>query len=132
MGHWSHDKKKHQVLKRQGSLGQYQKALCMFNSRKVKTVKVCKEGENIFVEAHIFKSFTSTSNSGFTKPAVALFRDDTPAKGYCKCSVGLSGLCCHVICPLIYLQHYTSHGVKFLALTCTQKIQKGCSFYKAN
>ena len=116
--------KKYQALKRQGSLGQYRKALRMFNSRKVKTVKVCKEGENVFVKAHIFKSFTSTSNSGITRPAVALFKDGTPVKGYCECSVGLSGLCCHVICLLIYLQHYTSHGIKFLALTCTQKIQK--------
>lgn len=50
--------KKYQALKRQGSLGQYRKALRMFNSRKVKTVKVIKEGEDIFVKAHIFKSFT--------------------------------------------------------------------------
>lgn len=64
-------------------MGQYQKVLYMFNSRKVKTAKVRKEGENIFGKAHIFKSFTSTSNSGLTKPAVALFRDGTPAKGYC-------------------------------------------------
>ena len=45
-------------------------------------------------------------------------------KGHCQCSVGLSGLCCQVICLLIFLEHYTSHGVKFVALTCTQKIQK--------
>lgn len=50
--------KKYQALKRQGSLGQYRKALRMFNSRKEKTVKVIKEGEDIFVKAHIFKSFT--------------------------------------------------------------------------
>ena len=28
----------------------------MFNSRKVKTVKVCKDNNNLFVRAHIFKS----------------------------------------------------------------------------
>lgn len=115
--------KNYQALKRQGSLGQYRKALRMFNSRKVKTVKVCKEGSSIFVKAHIFKSFTPTNN-GVTRPAVVLFQDGTPIKGHCECAVGLSGLCCHVVCLLIYLQHYTSHGVKFLALTCTQKIQK--------
>ena len=54
--------KKYQALKRQGSLGQYQKALCIFNRRKVKTVKVIKEGEDIFVKAHIIKSFTPTTN----------------------------------------------------------------------
>lgn len=37
--------KEYQALKRQGSLGQYRKALRMFNSRKVKSVKVHKEGE---------------------------------------------------------------------------------------
>ena len=113
--------KKNQALKRQVSLGQYRKALPMFNSRNVKTVKVMKEGEDIFVKAHIFKSFTLTTNNGITRPAVVLFRNGAPMKGHCQCSVGL---CCHVICLLIFLEHYTSHGVKFIALTCTQKIQK--------
>ncbi|XP_044165655.1 uncharacterized protein LOC122949663 [Acropora millepora] len=96
----------------------------MFNSRKVKTVKVIREGEDIFVKAHIFKSFTPATNNGITRPAVVLFRNGAPMKGHCQCSVGLSGLCCHVICLLIFLEHYTSHRVKFIALTCTQKIQK--------
>ena len=116
--------KKYHALKRQGSLGQYRKTLRVFNRRKVKTVKVIKEGEDIFVKAHIFKSFTPTTNNGITRPAVVLFRNGAPMKGHCQCSVGLSGLCCHVICLLIFLEHYTSHGVKFIALTCTQKFQK--------
>ena len=73
--------KKYQALKRQGSLGQYRKALRMFNSRKVKTVKVMKEGEDIFVKAHIFKSFTLTSNNGITRPEVVLFSEWGPNEG---------------------------------------------------
>ena len=90
----------------------------------MKTVQVIKEGEDIFVKAHVFKSFTPTTNNGITRPAVVFFRNGAPVKGHCQCSVGLSGLCCQVICLLIFLEHYTSHGVKFVALTCTQKIQK--------
>lgn len=74
---------KYQALKCQGSLGQYWKALRMFNSRKVKTVK-----EALFPKKHIFKSFTSTNN-GITRPAVVLFREGTPIKGHCECAVGL-------------------------------------------
>ena len=82
------------------------------------------DDNNLFVKAHVLKSFSSASNSGIPRPAVVLFREGIPIKGYCDCPVGLSGLCCLVICLLIYLEHYTSHGVKFLALTYTQKIQK--------
>ena len=96
----------------------------MFNSGKVKTLKVCKDDNNLLVKAHILKSFTSTTNSGIPRPAVVLFREGIPVKGYCDCPVGLSGLCCLVNCLLIYLEHYTSHGVKYLALTYTQKIQE--------
>ena len=81
--------KKNQALKRQVSLGQYRKALPMFNSRNVKTVKVMKEGEDIFVKAQIFPSFTLTTNNGITRPAVVLFRNGAPMKGHCQCSVGL-------------------------------------------
>ena len=116
--------KKYQALKRQGILGQYRNALPMFNSRKVKTVKVIREGEGIFVKAPIFKSFKPATNNGITRPAVVLFRSGIPMKGHCQCSVRLSGLCCHVICLLIFLEHYASRGVTFSALTCTQKIQK--------
>ena len=116
--------KKYQALKRQRSLGQYQKAVRKLNSRKVKTVKVIKEGEHVFVIRHILKSFTPITNNGITRPAVFLFQNGAPMKGHYQCSVGLSGLCCHVICLLIFLEYYTSHGVKFNALTCTQKIQK--------
>ncbi|KAJ7392891.1 hypothetical protein OS493_010552 [Desmophyllum pertusum] len=76
--------KKYQALKRQGSLGKYRKALRMFNSRKVKTVKVFKEGKDTFIKAHIFKSFTPTTNNGITRPAVVLFRNGTPIKCHCQ------------------------------------------------
>jgi len=45
----------------------------MFNSGKVKTVKVCKDDNNLFVKAQILKSFSSASNSGIPRPAVVLF-----------------------------------------------------------
>ena len=82
--------KNYQALKRQGSLGQYRKALRMFNSRKVKTVKVCKEGSSIFIKGHIFKSFTPTNN-GVTRPAVVLFRDGTSIFFLKHCMKSFSG-----------------------------------------
>ena len=99
--------KKYQALKRQGSLGQYRKALRMFNSRKVKTLKVMKEGEDIFVKAHIFKSFTLTTNNGITRPAVVLFRNGAPLT-HCQCSVGLFCgimLSCHLPADLFGALH---------------------------
>ncbi len=80
--------KNYQALKRQGSLGQYRKALRMFNSRKVKSVKVYKEGESLFVKAHIFKSFTSTSSNGVTRPAVILFKKTLLLRGTVNVQLG--------------------------------------------
>lgn len=116
------DIKGYQKLKRQGSEGQYRKALRMFNSRRVKTVKVLEEHEEniVFVKANIYKSFSN----GLTRQAVLLFRNGKPSQGHCECAVGVSGLCCHVICILLYLEHFMKTGTKFLSLTCTQKLQR--------
>jgi len=111
-----------QKFKREGSKGQYRKALRIFNSRKVKAVKIIEVQENIYVKANIYKSFTS--GSGVTRQVVVLFKNGKPMKGYCECSIGLCGICCHVICLLMYLEHFSTYNVQFKALTCTQKIQR--------
>ena len=114
------DIKCYQKLKRQGSEGQYRKGLRMFNCRTVKTVKVPKDGSKLFVKANVYKSFSN----GITRPAVILFRNDKPSQGHCECAVGISGICCHVICVLLYLEHFSKTGIKFLSLTCTKKLQR--------
>ena len=114
------DIKCYQKLKRQGSEGQYRKALRMFNSRRVKSVKVFEYESKLFIKANIYRSFSN----GKTRVAVILFRNSKPSQGYCECAVGISGMCCHVICILLYLEHFTETGTKFLSLTCTQKLQK--------
>ena len=95
-------------------------AKVMFNSRGVKTVKVLKEGDKHFVKANIYRSFSN----GITRNATIMFRRGKPSKGHCECTVRLSGLYCYVICLLLYLEHFTLHGETFIALTCTQGLQK--------
>lgn len=112
-----------QKFKREESKGQYRKALRMLNSRRIKTVKAFEVQENRYVKANIYKSFTSATNSGVTRPVVVLFKNGKPVKGHCDCAIGLSGICCHVICLLLYLEHYTKYR-QFKALKCTQKIQR--------
>ena len=58
------------------------------------------------------------------RPAVVLFDDKIPVKAHCPCHVGASGLCCHVLALILFLQHLTSTGEKILALTCTEQLQK--------
>ena len=45
-------------------------------------------------------------------------------KATCRCPVGLSGVCCHILALLLYLKHYTDTEEKILELTCTQQLQK--------
>ena len=47
--------------------------------------------------------------------------DNVPKKGFCECSVGKCGLCCHVIAILLQLEHFITHKRLLLSLTCTQK-----------
>ena len=107
-------------FKRQGRKGQYCKAQRLFNSRKIKTVKVRKDGEVTFVKATIIKSF----GQEITRPAVLVFKDNYPVKGYCECPIGKCGICCHTVAPLFFLEHYSKHKVCLFSLTCTQKMQK--------
>ena len=107
-------------FKRQGRKGQYRKAQRIFNSRKIKTVKVHKNGEVTFVKAMIIKSF----GQEITRQAVLVFKDNYPVKGYCECPIGKCEICCHAVALLLFLQHYSKHKVLLFSLTCTQKMQK--------
>ena len=75
--------------KREGSLGQQQKAYSMLTSRKIVSVKTHKSSESIiFIRALIKKSYGEQ-----IRPAVLLLESSVPSKGYCECPVGVSGLC---------------------------------------
>ena len=41
-----------------------------------------------------------------------------------SCSVGLAGLCCHILALSLFLNHYTDTNEKILELTCTEQLQK--------
>ena len=105
--------------KRQGSLGQQEKANRMLQSRKITTVKTLNDGSSTYVRAIVKHSFSSSE-----RPAVVLFVDLVPIKGYCLCPVGPSGICCHILALLLFLKHYAESGEKLLELTCTQQLQK--------
>ena len=42
----------------------------------------------------------------------------------CECSVGLSGICCHILASLLFLKHFNETGEKLLELTPTEQLQK--------
>ena len=106
--------------KRAGNLGQQAKAVKMLESRKIVNVKtLLMDDHTLFVRALINPSYSNT-----TRPAVVLFTDDKPVKGYCECPVGSSGICCHILALLLFLKHYWETGVELLELTCTQQLQK--------
>ena len=109
----------YQSAKRQGKKGQCRKALRMFQSRRMKSTKVLKEGEHIFIKANVLKSFSSE----VTRTVTVQFNGNCPQKAYCECAVGKCGLCCHSVLVLLQLKHFTLYGKLILALTCTQKLQ---------
>lgn len=110
---------KYSSLKHEGSQGQQEKALRMLQSRKIVSVKCLIENEKIYVKAMIRKSYGTE-----IRPAVILFDNRVPLKSHCRCPVGLSGLCCHVLSLLLYLKHFYCKKEKLLELTCTEQLQK--------
>ena len=111
----------YQEHKRQGRKGEYRKAYRMFQSRRVKHIKVLKrDGHIIYVKASVLKSFSSD----VTRTVTVLFEGNIPRKAFCECPVGACGLCCHAILVLLQLKHFNEHKNFLLALTCTQKLQK--------
>ena len=110
----------YQSAKRQSKKGQYRKALRMFQSRRMKSMKVLKRGESeVFIKAGVLKSFTTD----VTHMVTVKFNGNIPEKAYCECAVGNCGLCCHAILVLLQLKHFTLYNQLLLALTCTQKLQ---------
>ena len=106
-------------LKRQGSMGQQEKAFRMLQSRKIVSVKVLSDSPELYVKAMIKKSYGTQ-----LRPAVVYYNGLTPEKAHCSCPVGASGLCCHVLALLLFLKHYRDTKEKILELTCTQQLQK--------
>ena len=58
------------------------------------------------------------------RPVVIYFQDNVPCKANCRCPVGLSGVCCHILALLLYLKNYTDTKEKILELACTEQLQK--------
>ena len=86
-------------LKKEGSMGQQEKAYRMLQSRKIVSVKASKTNTDaIFVKAVISRSYGHKN-----RPAVILFQGSMPQKAHCDCPIGCSGLCCHVLALLLYL-----------------------------
>ena len=105
--------------KREGSLGQQQKAFSMLTSRKIVSVKTIQIDQIKYVRALVKKSYGE-----LMRPAIIFFQDNIPKKGFCDCPVGVSGLCCHVLAILLYLKHYKATKEKLLALSCTEQLQR--------
>ena len=106
--------------KKEGSLGQQEKAFQMLQSRKIVSVKTLSDDDMyIYVKAMIKKSYGHVS-----RPAVILFKEHYPFKAHCNCPIGASGLCCHILSLLLFLKHYNDTGEKIMELTCTQQLQK--------
>ena len=71
------------------------------------------------------KGIIKKSYGQISRPAVLKFTSSRiPEKGHCTCPIGLSGICCHILCLLHFLTHLTKTGEKFVALTATQQLQK--------
>lgn len=106
--------------KNEGSKGQQEKAHRMLQSRKIVSVVVLHDNDNVYVKAMVLKSYNGT----LSRPAVILFNNKSPKKAHCSCPVGASGLCCHVIALLLFLMHFNKTQEKILQLTCTEQLQK--------
>ena len=114
------DRKTSMHIKRTRDRGK-RKALRMFQSRRMKSIKVFKTGDGeLYVKASVLKSFSME----VTHTVTVLFNSNAPRKAYCECPVGNCGLCCHAILVLLQLKHFTLHKELLLALTCTQKLQR--------
>jgi len=106
-------------FKSQGNKGQQEKAYRMLQSRKIIPVKSNIINNNkIYLKAMVKKSYGTE-----IRPTVILFIDSIPKKSHCRCPVGLSGLCCHVLAVLLYLRHFSDTKEKLLELnTATSKM----------
>ena len=87
----------------------------------MKTIKVFKDGSQLFIKSSILQSLSSE----LIRTATVLFIDNISKKGFCKWAVRKCGLCCHVVDIRLQLEHVIAHKRLFLSLTCTQKPLKG-------
>ena len=83
------------------------------------SVKTLRDNSGIYICGMITKSYSTT-----VRLAVIYCQGNVPCKATCRCRIGLSGMCCHILALLLYLKHYTGTKEKILELTCTQQLQK--------
>ena len=94
----------------------------MLQNRKIVSVKSLQENKNLYVKAMVKMSYGTE-----VRPAVILLEESVPLKAHCRCPVGLSGLCCHVLALLLILIHFHGTKEKLLELATTKtasQIQK--------
>ena len=103
-----------------GTKSMLQKGRSFYNSRKLVTIKVWHEKNDVvWVRGFIERSYGTEQ-----RPVIVKFEKSRAVGGYCPCRIGRSGLCSHVIAILYNLKHHSEAGEFLLPLACTSKKQK--------
>ncbi|XP_020896756.1 uncharacterized protein LOC110235620 [Exaiptasia diaphana] len=77
-----------------------------FNSRKIVTMRVLRKNDETWVRAWVKQSYGEVQRPAFVK----FNKIGCAVGGSCTCTVGVSGLCAHVISVLYQLIHHTQTG----------------------
>ena len=80
--------------------GQQEKALRMLQSRKIVSVKTLRDNSGIYIRGMIKKILWYNSQTSCCKAT-------------CRCPVGLSEVCCHILALLLFLKQYTDTKEKY-------------------
>ena len=91
-------------MEQEGSAGQQKKALQMFTSRKIVTVKTLVNEQVVLREGYDKKVLRVHAN------VPQLLCSKIPTEAHCSFPLGLSGICCYVLALLHFLKHYHETG----------------------
>lgn len=83
-------------------------------------MRVLKKNDETWVRAWVKQSYGEVQRPAYVK----FNKKGCAVGGSCTCTVGVSGLCAHVISVLYQLIHYTQTGSLKLDIQCTSKPQK--------
>ena len=75
----------------------------MLCSRKIVSVKVLRGEHDANSNKLYVKSVIKNSYGETTRKCVIQFdSENIPEKSHCECSVGMSGICCHILASLLF------------------------------